>query len=227
MTAPGLAAVLFDMDGTLVDSEQVWGVGLRELAARYGGELSEPARLAIVGTSSMQTMQILLADLGQSWRDPVEGAQWLDSRVLELFAEGLHWRPGAHDLLHQVRRHGLPSALVSNTKRALVEVALQTLGAHNFDVLVCGDEVARTKPDPLPYLTAAANLGVDPRWCVAIEDSPAGIASAHAAGCAVIAVPQEVPAVPPFDGVALNSLLEADLALLHEVVLTRAGRPPR
>jgi HAD superfamily hydrolase (TIGR01509 family) len=210
-----LAAVLFDMDGTLVDSEKVWDIGLRELAVRYGGVLSDDARLRMVGTSSMETMVIMLEDLEQPWRDPVEGSDWLDARVTELFADGLEWRPGALELLTAVRMAGLPTALVTNTRRSLVEVALPTLGRENFDAVVCGDEVARTKPDPAPYLAAAAALDVDPADCVVIEDSPAGVASGLAAGCIVVAVPHHVPLTGP--GVLmLDSLVEADLSVLRD-----------
>jgi HAD superfamily hydrolase (TIGR01509 family) len=211
-----LAAVLFDMDGTLVDSEKVWDVALRELAVHYGGVLSDAARRAMIGTAAMETMQILHDDLRQPWRDPVEGAVWVDTRTLELFAEGLDWRPGAQELLRAVRAAGIPTALVTNTNRSLVDVALTTLGAENFDVVVCGDEVTRTKPDPTPYLTAATALGVDPRACVAIEDSPAGVASARAAGCAVVAVPHEIELGE--HGEIVGSLLEVDLAFLRRLV---------
>jgi HAD superfamily hydrolase (TIGR01509 family) len=210
----GLAAVLFDMDGTLVDSESLWGIALHELAKSYGGALSDAARLAMVGTSSAQTMQIMLADLGQLWRDPVAGARWLDDRVEMLFAKGLPWRPGAQQLLSTVRAAGLPTGLVTNTNRRLTEVALLTLGARNFEVVVTGDDVTRNKPHPMPYLTAAAALGVDPACCVAIEDSTSGVASALAAGCAVIAIPNETP----LDGRAhltLASLHDVDLHLLR------------
>jgi HAD superfamily hydrolase (TIGR01509 family) len=216
-----LQAVLFDMDGTLIDSEKVWEVALNDLAESYGGVLTHQARIAMVGASSERTMEILLADLDQQWRDPVEGADWLDARVLGLFAAGLDWRPGAQELLARVRAAGLKTALVTNTRRALVEVALGTLGAHNFDLLVCGDEVPRTKPDPAPYLAAASGLGVDPAACVAIEDSPAGIASALAAGCAIVAVPNEVAlddVAGLEDGLVLASLVDVDVATLAGLV---------
>ncbi len=213
LRALGLAAVLFDMDGTLVDSEKVWTVALRDLATRYGGVLTDAARLAMIGTDSVETMAILHADLDQPWRDPIDGAAWLDARAMELFAEGLEWRPGARELLEAVRAAGLRTALVTNTGRALVDVALATVGDGNFDVVICGDEVPRTKPDAAPYLAAAAALGLDPSACVVIEDSPAGVASAIAAGCAVIAVPHEVD-LGDVDALVLASLLEADLELL-------------
>ncbi|MFC7530778.1 HAD family hydrolase [Actinoplanes sp. GCM10030250] len=207
-------AVLFDMDGTLVDSERVWGMALGELAVRAGGTLSETARLAMVGTSMAVSMRVFRDDLGQPDRPEEPDVAWLIDRVCELFTEGLVWRPGAAELLAAVRAAGIPTALVTSTGRRLVEVALKTLGAENFDVVVCGDEVTRPKPDPEPYLLAASLLGVPVGRCVAIEDSASGMASAVAAGAVVLAVPAELE-LPPTDGVHLrSSLVGVDPAFL-------------
>lgn len=208
------AAVLFDMDGTLLDSEKVWAVALHELAAEYGAALSEQGRLAMVGTGMAESMAILHAEIGQPWRDPDASARWLHDRVAQLFEAGLTWRPGASALLSAVRRAAVPTALVTSTTRRLVEAALGTLGADNFDVVVCGDEVAAQKPDPEPYRTAARLLGVPVDRCVAIEDSPVGVASARAAGVGVVAVPCDVPLRPAAGVLLVDSLTEVDLALL-------------
>ncbi|WP_229076436.1 HAD family phosphatase [Actinoplanes sp. DH11] len=211
-------AVLFDMDGTLVDSERLWGIALAELAVHAGGTLSETARLAMVGTSMSRSMQIFRDDLGQPGRPEAADVTWLTDRVCELFADGLVWRPGAMDLLLAVRAAGIRTALVTSTGRRLVEVALKTIGAENFDAVVCGDEVAMPKPDPEPYRTAAALLGVPIGRCVAIEDSPSGVASALAAGAAVLAVPAELE-LPPVDGVHLrSSLVGVDPAFLAALI---------
>jgi len=202
------------MDGTLVDSEKVWDVALHELAAHAGGKLSESARLAMIGGSMAISMQILRDDLGQPDRDEAADVEWLERRVEELFADGLVWRPGAMELLRAVRAAGLPTALVTSTGRRLVEVALNTLGRDNFDAVVCGDEVSAPKPDPAPYLTAARLLGVPIGDCVAIEDSPTGMASAVASGATVLAIPAELE-LPPTDGVHLrDSLVGVDPAFL-------------
>jgi HAD superfamily hydrolase (TIGR01509 family) len=221
------AAVLFDMDGTLIDSEKLWDVALEELAAYYGGTLSPSARRVMVGTSMAQTLAILHADLGQPWRDAAAGAEWLERRVAELFATDLRWRPGARRLLGAVRRAGIPTALVTSTARALVEVALDTLGRDNFDVVVCGDEVSAPKPDPTPYLTAARRLAVPIHRCVAIEDSPTGVASARAAGAVVLAVPSEVR-LDPAVGVHLrDSLLDVDVEVLAALLGPATGAAVR
>ncbi|MFI5486384.1 HAD family hydrolase [Micromonospora echinaurantiaca] len=214
--------MLFDMDGTLVDSEKLWDVALHELAAEYGGTLSDAARKAMVGTSMAASMRLLHDDLGQPERDPQVSAAWIDARILELFRTGLRWRPGALTLLRAVRAAGIPTALVTSSGRPLVEVALDTLGRDSFDAVVCGDEVDATKPHPEPYLTAARLLDVPIARCVAIEDSPTGVASALAAGAAVLAVPAEVPIAATAGVHQVESLTAADLELLAALL----GEPP-
>ncbi|MCA2219145.1 HAD family phosphatase [Wangella sp. NEAU-J3] len=195
------------MDGTLVDSEKVWDIALTELAERAGGTLSTAARQAMIGSPMSRTMEIFRDDLGQPDRPEPPDVEWLTGRVFELFGAGLVWRPGALELLLAVRAAGVPTALVTSTGRRLVEVALGTLGRENFDVVVVGDEVKAPKPDPEPYRTAAELLGVPITECVAVEDSPTGIASALASGAAVLAVPAELE-LPPTDGVHLRETLE-------------------
>jgi HAD superfamily hydrolase (TIGR01509 family) len=210
--------VLFDMDGTLVDSEKVWDVGLLELAQRYGGTLSATARARMVGSSMADSMAILHEDIGQPWRDPQDSLIWLEDRVKGLFADGLVWRPGALELLGEVTAARIPAALVTATRRHLVDVALQTIGREHFAAVVCGDEVDAAKPHPRPYLTAAALLGVDIRRCVAIEDSPTGVTSARAAGAVVLAVPSEVDLSHLDDVTHVDSLVEVDVAYLRRLV---------
>ncbi len=198
-----LAAVLFDMDGTLVDSEKLWDVSLRDLAAHYGRELPEATRTAMVGTDMASSLRLFHDDLGLEHEDPAVSQKLLEARTKELFLGGLVWRPGAQELLHAVRADGLPTALVTATHRHLVDVALHTLGAENFDALVCGDdEFDRPKPAPDPYLLAARLLGVDAARCVAIEDSVPGVQSALSAGAHVIGVPNVVE-LPEQSGVTL------------------------
>lgn len=193
--AQGPAAVLWDMDGTLVDSEKVWGVSLADTARWLGGELSTAAREAMVGSNMARTLVLLFEDLGLE-RDPervAQAEQWMTARTGELFAAGLEWRPGALEALRTVRAAGWPTALVTNTGRALTEMALESIGREHFRVTVCGDEVPRGKPDPEPYLRAAELLGVTPDECLAVEDSPNGATAAERAGASVLVVPCEVP----------------------------------
>jgi HAD superfamily hydrolase (TIGR01509 family) len=209
------------MDGTLVDSEKLWDVGLAWLADEYGATLSTAARARMVGTNMTESMTILHEDIGQGWRDPEASVVLLEKRVKELFATGLIWRPGAAELLGMSRAAGIPMALVTATRRHLVEVALPTIGPANFGAVVCGDDLDETKPHPMPYLTAAALLGVDVRHCVAIEDSPNGVASALASGAVVLAVPCEVDLSHLIGVHHVDSLAAVDLDFLDRLV---AGR---
>lgn len=216
-----LAAVLWDMDGTLLDSEKLWDIAVRELAVELGGVMTDELRHALIGASGPNALRIVFNGLGA---DPTpqamaEAADFLEQRVGELMTGPIPWRPGAADALALVRAAGVSTALVTNTIRSLTEFGLDTIGRHHFDISVCGDEVSEGKPAPDPYLRAAELLGVDPRHCVAVEDSPTGARAAAAAGCAVIVVPCEIP-VPAGPGRVLrDSLIGLTVAHLHEALL--------
>jgi HAD superfamily hydrolase (TIGR01509 family) len=216
-----LAGVLWDMDGTLVDSERVWTTALTDLATHVGGELSLPARKAMVGTNMPISVGIMFDDLGLR-RDALaeaDAAGWLARRATELFAGPLPWRPGAEQALATVRAAGIPCALVTNTERAITRLALNSLGAANFEAIVCGDDVPAPKPAPDVYARAASLLGAAPARCVAVEDSPSGIAAAEAAGCPVLAVPCVVPIPPGPRRVLRDSLVGLTLDELETVAL--------
>jgi HAD superfamily hydrolase (TIGR01509 family) len=215
----GLAAVLVDMDGTLLDSEKVWDVALDELAGWLGGDLSPSARQRMVGSSMARSVAILHADLGIE-ADPESSAAYLTECTADLYRTDLVWKAGARELLTELRAAGVPTALVTSTHRYLTEIALDTIGREFFAATICGDEVRRPKPHPDPYLRAAELLGVDPAGCVAIEDSPLGIAAAEAAGCAVLAVPSEVPIEPASSRTIRTSLTGLSVAELG-ALLTR------
>jgi HAD superfamily hydrolase (TIGR01509 family) len=218
-----LGAVLFDMDGTLVDSEKVWQAALGDLAGSHGATLSPGARRALIGATTSDSMDILYADIAQPWHDHDAGGRWLEARVMTLLADGVVWRPGARDLLVAVRAAGIKTALVTATARHVTEAMLESIGRANFDLVVTDDDVVNGKPHPEPYRHAAATLGVQPANCVAIEDSPAGCASALAAGCAVLAVPAEVDLSRLTSVTHARSLTEVDVAFLRRLILQRAG----
>lgn len=218
-----LAAVLWDLDGTILDSEKLWDIPLYELTEKLGGDLSDETRGAMVGSNVMVTLRLIYDEVGISDPSPeqlADSAAWIDRRMAEVFRQGLPWRPGAADALATVHASGLPMALVTSTQRDLTEIALDTIGRSLFRVTVCGDEVdGLNKPLPEPYLKAARLLGVDPASSVAIEDSPTGVSSAVAAGCTVVVIPCEVPVEPGerrvFRG-SLEGLTVADLtAAMH------------
>lgn len=225
MTRP--AGVLWDMDGTLLDSEKLWDVAVRELAREHGREMTDEIRHALIGASGPNALRIMFTGLGiePTRAALVAAGEFLERRVTELMTGPIPWRPGAVEALAMIHAAGVPAALVTNTKRSLTELALNTLGRANFAVTVCGDEVPHGKPEPDVYLRAAALLGVDPRDCVAVEDSVTGSAAAAAAGCAVLVVPCEI-AVPAAPGLifreSLTGLSMADLI----AVRTAAEREP-
>ncbi|WP_024873724.1 HAD family hydrolase [Saccharomonospora piscinae] len=220
----GVAAVLWDMDGTLVDSEKLWDIALHEAVERLGGTLSPAQRATLVGSNMAVTCRFLLELTGSTAGegDIAEVAGWIRARTATLFADALPWRDGAHDALVAVRTAGVPSALVTSTERELTDLALRTIGHEMFDITVCGDEVdGLNKPHPEPYLRAARLLGVDPRQCVAVEDSPVGADSATAAGCTVLVVPNDVSVPEGPRRSFRDSLVGFDLPALAE--LARAG----
>jgi HAD superfamily hydrolase (TIGR01509 family) len=212
-----LQAVLFDMDGTLIDSEKVWDISLADTAAWLGGELSVTARERMVGSSMARSVAIMHDDLGIE-ADPEASAAFLTERTLELFGGPLPWKDGARELLDAVAGAGIPAALVTATHRQLTNLALRTIGVHRFAAVVCGDEVSRSKPDPEPYLRATQLLGVDPAHCLVIEDSILGVTAGERAGAAVLGVASEVP-LPPAPTRALRpSLVGLTVADLRALV---------
>ncbi|MGW7682837.1 HAD family hydrolase [Kribbella sp. NPDC054772] len=205
MNHAALEAVLFDMDGTLFDSERIWDVSLQDLASKLGGTLSPEARLRIVGSNLLNTVRIVQDDIGVH-DDDQRLAKWLLDRTQELFSVGVPWRPTAPELVAGVRSNGIPAALVTGSYRVLVDVVLDQLPADTFDVVLCGDEVTHPKPHPEPYLIAASRLGVNVHNTVAIEDSQNGIESAVAAGCVVVAVPEDPQTLPEGHGATVAPL---------------------
>jgi HAD superfamily hydrolase (TIGR01509 family) len=224
----GLRAVLFDMDGTLVQTEEYWGEALSELAEQLGGHLSAEARENAVGTSMRRSMELLHTDVGvvRTEEQALADARWVENRAGELMGAGIPWRPGARELLETVRAAGLATALVTTTSRLLADVVLRSieadLGEDPFDLTLCGDEVPARKPDPAPYLQAAASLGVGPGECVVVEDSVVGVTAGLAAGMAVLGVPalQPVPAAPGLT--RRGSLVGVDVEVLIGVLAARA-----
>ena len=202
------------MDGLLVDTEPLWFETEADVMARLGAPWTKLDQEQLLGGSMDNTVGYLLARATRPAL-PADVARWMTEGMLRRAAEGrVVVRPGARELLDEVDRAGLPFALVTGSQRPFTEAVLASTG-FRFPVTVTGDDVTRTKPDPEPYLLAAKLLDADPGQCVALEDSPNGVASATTAGCLVVAVPTLLP-VPPAPGrLIAASLSEVNLATLR------------
>ena len=209
-----LEAVLFDMDGLLVDTEPLWFETEADVMARLGAPWTEQDQEQLLGGSMDNTVGYLLARATRP-APPADVARWMTEGMLRRAAEGrVAVRPGARALLDEVARAGLPFALVTGSQRPFTEAVLASTG-FRFPVTVTGDDVTRTKPDPEPYLLAAKLLDADPGQCVALEDSPNGVASATTAGCLVVAVPTLLPVPPAPRRLVVPSLADVSLATLR------------
>jgi HAD superfamily hydrolase (TIGR01509 family) len=207
------AAVLWDMDGTLVDTEPYWIECEHELVAGFGGTWTDADAHSLVGFDLLDAAHELRIRGGVAL-ERVEIVERLLDGVTARVAERLPWRPGARELLAECVTAGIPCALVTMSWRRFADAVIAAAPPGSFAVSVTGDEVSAGKPDPEPYLAAAAALGVDPADCVAIEDSPTGVASALAAGCATLGVPHVVGLAATNGLTLVDSLVGVDLHAL-------------
>lgn len=172
-------ALLFDNDGTLVDTTSAVDQAWRDFAARFGVDPEEVLSVAH-GVRAEETIRRFLPD-----GDPAEAAAWLDARELELVHETVAL-PGARELLTRLTELGAPWAIVTSANTLLVRARLAAAGLPTPPVLVTADDVPVGKPDPACYLLAAAQLGVDPTRCIVVEDTAAGVRAGLAAGARVV-----------------------------------------
>ncbi|CUR59974.1 Hydrolase [metagenome] len=211
-----MAAVLWDMDGTIVETEPYWIQAEYELAEKYGFEWNEEHAMQLVGSDLIVSAHYIREHTGLDL-PPEDIVRQLLERVIARVRESVPWRPGARELLADLVAEGVPCALVTMSYLTFVEPVLNHLPEGTFEAVVTGDAVDQGKPHPEAYLTAAALLGVRPEDCLAIEDSNTGTRSAEAAGCLVLAVPNHV-AVEPGERVifrdSLKGLGRAELAAL-------------
>jgi HAD superfamily hydrolase (TIGR01509 family) len=202
---------MWDMDGTLVDTEPYWIEAEFELAERYGGTWTSADALDLIGNDLMSSARFMRERMGID-PTPEQIVEELLDGVVRRVDEAVPWRPGAVEALARLRHDGTPCALVTMSYERLVAPILSHLPPETFRVVVTGDRVAQGKPHPEPYLTAAAALGVRPEDCLAIEDSNTGAKSAEAAGCVVLVVENHVPVLPGERRVLAGSLDGLDLA---------------
>lgn len=210
------AAVLWDMDGTLVDTEPYWIAEELDLAHAHGAPWTDDDAMSLVGQELLVSGAYIKRRMGLEM-SPAEIVDTLLDGVVRRVRQAVPWRPGARELLDDLREHEIHCALVTMSYRRFVEPILTHLPDDTFTAVVTGDEVRRGKPDPEPYLEAARLLGVAAEDCVAIEDSGTGATSAETAGCRVLVVPHHIP-VPPGDRRVFRDTLAGlgarDLALL-------------
>ena len=220
--APLPGALLFDMDGLLVDTEVTWFAVESEVMAGLGAAWGEEHQAALVGGPLEKSVEYMLAHAGRPDVPPddVSGAL-LAGMVRHLRAGPVDWRPGAEELLSAAEAAGVPCALVSSSRRSVVDAVLDAVGRDRFVATVAGDDVPRTKPHPEPYLRAAGLLGVAPSDCVALEDSETGATSAVAAGCVTVVVPSVAPVPAGLGDLQVASLTDLDLPLLGQLVTAR------
>jgi len=208
------------MDGTLVDTEHLWWRTVEETARRLGHLPTDADLPEVLGRPVAYTARHLHRVSGGTVPE-ARIARELDAAFTARVAEEVRPRPGALRLLARLQDAGVPAALVTASPRRVVDVVLRTLGAGWFALTVAAEDTARTKPAPDPYLRAAARLGVAPRDCVVVEDSPVGLAAALAAGCRAVAVPSTVPIAEEPGVVVLDSLEDVDLLLLSALAAAR------
>lgn len=186
---PDAPAVVFDLDGVLLESEPTWTSVETQLFARYGRPYGPKEKLALIGTGLGQTGKQFETMLDQPGRASKLLAELIELAAAE-FGRGVEPMAGAVDLVEELRGLGRPIAVASNSFHRLVDVALKGSALHGaFDVVLAADDVASPKPAPDLFLEACRRLGVGPTEAVAIEDSPTGVASARAAGLFVIGIP--------------------------------------
>lgn len=182
------AAVLWDMDGTLVDTEPYWIEGETSLIHEFGGDWTHQEAMQLVGQGLWHSARIIQSK-GVTLSEDEIIARLTDDVINQLVEKGIPWRPGALELLTELRQAGVPTALVTMSISRMAHHVADRLGFVGFDAVVSGDDVEHAKPHPEPYLRGAELLGVDIADCVAIEDSTAGVGSAVAAGATTIGVP--------------------------------------
>jgi HAD superfamily hydrolase (TIGR01509 family) len=201
-----IEAVIFDLDGVLLDSEQVWDEAREQLAKERGGRWHENAQRDMMGMSSPEWSRYMHDVIGLP--EPAEEiSREVVERLAKLYRRHLPAIPGGREAVERLAARW-PLGLASSSNRALIDLALELLGVNNlFKATVSSEEVARGKPAPDVYLEAAHRLGVAPAQAAAIEDSENGIRAAKSAGMRVIAIPN--PHFPPAD----DALMQADVIL--------------
>lgn len=216
-----MKAVLWDMDGTLIDSEPLWAQACFEMSENMGRRLSAERQKDLHGVTWQDTLEICADWAGieltqATWN---HYHRWLFDRMHVLLAT-VSLETDILATLKSLQSAGIPSFIVTNTARELADPTIAAMGAHLFAGSLCGDEVTRGKPDPEMYRTAAGRLDLLPSECLVVEDSFAGMQSAVSAGCVVLAAPGATPTQPAGMRGALPSYAGVDAATLLSMYRT-------
>ncbi len=208
-------AVLWDMDCTLVDSEPYWLLSESALARDYGKVWTQEHGHELIGKSLYDSSAILKDRLDIRDLTPQQIIDRLTDSVISNLQQSLPWRPGALELLMELRQAGVKTALVTMSMRRMALAVVEAIPFQAFDVVVAGDDVIHGKPHPEPYQKAAALLGLDPQDCIAVEDSVTGLRSAEAAGCLPLGIVNLMPLEETGTRVIRQSLTEINLEALR------------
>jgi HAD superfamily hydrolase (TIGR01509 family) len=203
-------AAIFDMDGTILDTESVFKTIVFEVCTELGFEMTDAVHMSMVGSSHEHTNELLMEAYGVAFPYTM-----FDDRCRVLMHDRMHAqvpvKPGARELIAELRSRNIPTAIATSSRRPHAWTHLGTAGLLDlFDTIVTRDDVINPKPHPEPYLLAASRLGVEPRHCLALEDSHTGVRAAHAAGMQTVMVPdlvhpsEEIRAL----GIAIHESLE-------------------
>ena len=217
--APRLEAVLFDMDGVIIDSEPLWSEAESQLLARRKLRYSPELKSVLMGRNSRESVGLLIEYYNLSER--VDDILAERNQLIErLFKEQLKPVPHAVNIVRSVRESGIKTALASSSPKPLIELAIEELKiAGLFDVILSSDQVERGKPAPDIYLRAAGDLGVSAHKCLVVEDAPSGVAAAKAAGMRCLAISTNVSELElAAADLVVNSFSEIGLSTLQEIV---------
>lgn len=210
--------ILFDMDGTLTDTEKLWFQAETEVLGELGRPWRAGDEMDIIGLNLIDAATHL-ATMLEIDIEPAELGWMLTERVAAIGREqGMPWRPGAYEILELVARLGIPSALVTASHMAFAQLALEQAPAGTLEVAVTGDQTLIGKPDPDPYLMGIERLGVPAERTLAFEDSVHGLTSALAAGCVTVGVPLKVDISGVDGAILIDSLADVDEAFLRAVM---------
>ncbi len=210
-------AVLWDLDGTLIDSEHYWAISQSKLAQHYGATWTEEDEKGVIGSSLYDSSALIKNKFGIEDRSVQEIIDHLTDEVIEQMRASLPWRPGALDLLMELKQAGIKTAMVTMSMRRMAMAVVDAIPFPAFDAVIAGDDVRYGKPHPEPYLTAAKTLGFHPRQCIAFEDSITGLTSAVAAGTNAVGVTNMLKLPEGPDRKIIDSLVGLSVTNLHEL----------